>query len=163
MFILRLLTILLAFSASAFAELSPEVIRELESIDQEMSRVAVRGPADIALRDQAVLHLPSGQHFIPDATAAKLMRAYGNTPNSNLLGLIAPNENNDWTVILQYENSGYIKDDDAKEWNVEELFESLKKGTEAANERRRAKGIPGLHVIGWVEKPSYDAENHRLV
>jgi uncharacterized membrane-anchored protein len=65
--------------------------------------------------------------------------------------------------VARYESSGYIKDDDAKKWDIDELFTSLKEGTEHANEERRERGFGELEIIGWVEKPAYDARTHRLV
>ncbi len=64
---------------------------------------------------------------------------------------------------MDYEPSGYIKDDDAKEWDADELLQNLKDGTEAANEHRREIGVTEIEVTRWVEKPSYDAQTHRLV
>ena len=66
-------------------------------------------------------------------------------------------------MTIDYEPSGYIKDDDAKEWDADELLQSLKDGTEAANEHRRDIGVAEIQVTRWVEKPAYDAQTHRLV
>jgi len=65
--------------------------------------------------------------------------------------------------VAKYEAAGYIKDDDAKDWNVDDLFKSLKEGTDQANQMRRERGIPELEVLGWIEKPHYDAAARRLV
>src|SRR5215470_472560 len=46
-----------------------------------------------------------------------------------------------------------IKDDDAKEWNADELLQNLKDGTSESNKDRVARGFPELEVLGWVEKP----------
>jgi uncharacterized membrane-anchored protein len=66
-------------------------------------------------------------------------------------------------VTVDYEPSGYIKDDDAKDWKADELLQNLKDGTEAGNEHRRDVGVPEIEVSRWVEKPAYDAQTHRLV
>lgn len=34
---------------------------------------------------------------------------------------------------------------------------------EAANEDRRAQGTPEMEIVGWVEKPTYQASSQRLV
>lgn len=64
---------------------------------------------------------------------------------------------------MQYEKSGYIKDDDAKHWDAAQLLQNLKDGTEATNKERKARGIPEMEVLGWVEAPHYDAAMHRLI
>jgi uncharacterized membrane-anchored protein len=66
-------------------------------------------------------------------------------------------------MTVRYEDSGHVKDDDARDWKADELLQSYKDGTEAANAERESMGVPGLEVIGWVEPPAYDAATHRLV
>lgn len=123
----------------------------------------VLGPADIKLRDQAQLKLPADYVWIPEPAASQLMRAMGNHPDGRQLGLIFPTGQAGWLVVAEYEPSGYIKDDDARDWKVDEMFQSLKDGTEAANKERSQRGFPELEIIGWVQKPSYDTEAHQLV
>ncbi|KJT23999.1 DUF2167 domain-containing protein, partial [Salmonella enterica] len=64
---------------------------------------------------------------------------------------------------IEYDDSGYVKDDDAKNWDADELMDNLRKGTKEANKDRIAKGIEPIEIIGWIEKPTYDATNHRLI
>ena len=64
---------------------------------------------------------------------------------------------------MRFIKSGYIKDDDAKVWKVDELLTGLKAGTEEMNKERRARGIAEVDVLGWVEAPKYDAMAHRLI
>jgi uncharacterized membrane-anchored protein len=135
---------------------------EVKAAIEEAGKARITGPADIPLRDQAVLKLPAGMAFIPQPAAGNFMRALGNSVDDRLLGLVEPHDG-DWLVVAEYESAGYIKDDDAKDWNVDDLFKSLKEGTDQGNAQRRQRGIPELEVLGWVEKPHYDAATHRLV
>ena len=122
------------------------------------------GPATIALRDQAVLELPDGYGFVSEEPGARMMEAMGNRVDGRFLGLVLPMADEErWFVSVEYEPSGYIEDDDAKDWDAAALLEELKAGTEAGNERRRELGIPAMVVTGWAEEPSYDATAHRLV
>ena len=124
----------------------------------------VSGPASVPLRDQAKIDVPDGYAFVPVKEGKALMEVMGNSVDERFLGLIFPlAEEAQWFVTLDYEDSGYVKDDDAKEWDADELLQSLKDGTEAGNERREAAGFPPLKVTRWVEKPAYDATTHRLV
>ncbi|MEX1781198.1 DUF2167 domain-containing protein, partial [Salmonella enterica] len=50
-----------------------------------------------------------------------------------------------------------------KNWDADELMDNLRKGTKEANKDRIAKGIEPIEIIGWIEKPTYDATNHRLI
>lgn len=42
-------------------------------------------------------------------------------------------------------------------------MDNLRKGTKEANKDRIAKGIEPIEIIGWIEKPTYDATNHRSI
>ncbi len=140
------------------------VSQELQAAVKAMEAAKQAGPVDISLRNQAVLKIPKGYVFIPTAEAGAYARALGNTPGNGFLGLIFPEKDDSgWVVVVEYIDSGYIKDDEAKTWNLDELLESYKEGTEANNNKRIERGFPALEVTGWVEKPSYDAINHRLV
>jgi uncharacterized membrane-anchored protein len=127
------------------------------------SKVVQRGATSIALRDQAKLELPEGYGFIPKKEAADVMAAMGNQTNDRFIGMIVPFSGANWFVTVDYEPAGYIKDDDAKNWDAKELLQNLKEGTEAGNERREQMGIPALTVSRWIEPPAYDAPMHRLV
>lgn len=119
----------------------------------------------ITLRDQAILNLPAGYGYVPTAPARSLLEAMGNRVGDDLIGMVVPVGENaaNWFMVVSYEAAGYIKDDDAKDWDADELLSSLKEGTEAANEDRRAQGIPEMEIVGWVEKPTYQASSQRLV
>lgn len=135
-----------------------------EQATKAMQAAQVKGPAEIKLRDQATLKLPAGYVWVPEPAAGQFMKAVGNHPDERELGLIFPaSEEQGWMVVARYEDAGYIKDDDAKNWNVDDLFKSLKDGTDASNEERRKNGYPELEILGWIEKPNYGADTHRLV
>jgi uncharacterized membrane-anchored protein len=156
-------------SPSVFAQAAPpsEDARKAELVAawQSASTAGSDGPVDIALIDQATLKLPANYFFVPKAEGARILRALGNVVNeSNFVGLVVGKRQNDrWIVVIRYIKEGYIKDDDAKNWNADELLKSIKDGVEESNKDRAARGFPELQVIGWVEPPSYDAGSHRLV
>lgn len=137
---------------------------EMAAASQAAKASQIVGPADIQLKDQAILKLPAGYVWVPEPAAGQLMRAMGNQGGDNELGLIFPQDGDQqWMMVARFESAGYIKDDDAKNWNVDDLFKSLKEGTEAANEERRERGFHEIEIIGWVEKPTYDAASRRLI
>jgi uncharacterized membrane-anchored protein len=121
------------------------------------------GPTTITLRNQATITLPEGYGFIPPKEGAALMSVMGNQTDSNFLGLIFPQSEAEWFVTVDFDPAGYIKDDDAKEWDADELLDNLKEGTEAANEHREEIGVAPIEVTRWIEKPTYDGSTHRLV
>jgi uncharacterized membrane-anchored protein len=152
--------------APASAPSSEEARRaELNAAWQAGEKAGTPGPADVTLIDQAVLKLPSGYFFVPKDEGMRILRALGNVIQApTFVGLIVGTGQNDqWMVVAQFIKEGYIKDDDAKDWNADELLQNLKDGTEQANKDRVARGFDELEVLGWVEKPAYDAPTHRLV
>jgi uncharacterized membrane-anchored protein len=152
-----------SFAPALFAQDSPEQAETSHAIWQAAQTVMVHGPNKVELRNQAQLALPEGYSFVPDKEGAALMEMLGNQTDERFMGLIFPASDANWFVTMDYEPSGYIKDDDAKDWNADELLQSLKDGTEAANAHRRKIGVSEIEVTRWVEKPAYDAQAHHLV
>lgn len=126
-------------------------------------KVIQSGPTDVKLIDQAFLKLPEGYGFIPSQQAGRLMRSMGNVMHEDPVGMIVPLSGGNWFVVVRFDPAGYIKDDDAKDWNAEELLTNIKDGTEEANKERKSRGISELEVLGWVEPPKYNAASHQLV
>lgn len=130
---------------------------------EEARQAARPGPASVPLAGQATLKLPAEHAFVPQPQAGRLLNAMGNPGHDpQLQGLVFP-QGGSWFVTVRYEPSGYIKDDDAREWNADELLQTYRDGTEAANKERAKMGVPELEILGWAEKPAYDTKTHRLV
>jgi len=130
----------------------------------EAARAATKGPADVPLLDEAVLHLPAGEIFVPQPQADRLLALFGN-PGSHpdMAGVILPRDPRaTWFMPVRFQASGFIKDDDARTWNADEMLRSLQVGTEEQNRERQKAGMPALEAVGWSEAPRYDAAAHRL-
>lgn len=153
----------LAILRPAAADLTPAARQELQAANQAAMAALQKGPQDIKLIDQAVLKLPEGYGFIPKPQADRLMQALGNSTDPDRLGLVIPLDDRDWLIDLEYQKSGYIKDDDAKHWKVDELLQNIKDGTEEANKQRADMGFPELEIIGWVQQPEYTESSHQLI
>jgi uncharacterized membrane-anchored protein len=150
-------------TSSASASTASSLEAEQEAAFKAAKAVQKVGPADVVLRDQAHLKLPEGYVWVPTPAAAQIMRAMGNRTDDTFLGAIFPADDADWMAVVKFVKEGYIKDDDAKDWNADDLLKSLKEGTEAANEERAKRGIPAIEVTGWAQKPEYASGTHRLV
>lgn len=152
------------FSPASLAQDAEPEAEAGNAVWQAAVAAMVRGPNTVQLKDQAQLAVPAGYGFVPPKEGAAVMEMMGNQTDERFLGLIFPESDaSNWFVTIDYEPSGYIKDDDAKDWDADELLQSLKDGTEAANEHRRDIGVSEIQVTRWVEKPAYDAQTHRLV
>lgn len=153
--------LLLGASVAGWAQDANEA--EQKAAFEAARKVQVVGPGSVKLRDQAALGLPAGYTFVPQAEAGRLLRSMGNRAGDNLVGLVFPTKGDGWFAVIRYIHEGHIRDDEARDWNADDLLKSLREGTEAANEDRAKRGIPAIEVTGWAEKPAYDAASHRLV
>jgi uncharacterized membrane-anchored protein len=148
----------------ALAQPSEDAQAEFAAAVQALNKARIDGPAEIKLVDQALLRLPAGFIYVPAAESNRLLMAMGNRGGDNTLGLLLPAaEDEGWFIVMRFTKSGYIKDDDARNWDVDELLKGLKEGTEEVNRERRSRGIPEVEVLAWVEAPKYDAASQRLV
>jgi len=155
-------TVLLGLVGVAQAAPSQE---EQRKVWDDVARAAKKGPVDVPLFDEAVLHVPAGEVFVPQPQADRLLNMFGN-PGSNpeMPGLILPTDPKaSWFMPVRFEKAGFIKDDDAKTWDADEMLKSFKDGTEEQNKERERAGEPGLEIVGWSEPPRYDATRQRLV
>jgi uncharacterized membrane-anchored protein len=135
----------------------------LESAVTAARAAAINGPASVPLREQATLALPEHFMFVPRQQAVALMHTMGNQTDDEFIGLIFPESGGHWFVTVDYTPSGYIKDDDARNWDADKLLQSLKDGTEAANAEREKADVPAIVVTRWIEPPAYQAASHQLV
>jgi uncharacterized membrane-anchored protein len=161
--VLALLTTFLTFAGTARADEPVESPNPAKAAWEAAKAAAIKGPSAIKFRDQGEIALPAGYVFVPAKEGAAVMESMGNQTDSRFLGIIFPNDDRSFFVTVDYEPSGYVKDDDAKHWDANELLKNLKEGTEAGNERREKMGIPPIEVTRWVEVPAYNSAAHQLV
>jgi len=150
-------------SAGAYAQpgkIDPEA--EMKAASAAVQAAMQSGPAEIPLGKQARLKLPEGYAFIPQPQADQLLKAMGNGEDPSRLGVILPPEGDSF-VVPRYIDAGYIKDDEAADWNADELLTGIREGTEEGNRERQARGMPDMEIVGWSQKPTYDKATHRLV
>jgi len=131
---------------------------ELREAWRAGGRAAVRGPSTASLGAQGSFQVSDTHLFIPVPEATRIFRALGNSPGSSLFGIVTSERDEEsWIATINFRKEGYIRDDDAKEWNADELLDNLKAGTENSNEERRSRGFPEIEVVGWIEKPPMTA------
>jgi uncharacterized membrane-anchored protein len=136
--------------------------KEIEAAYHAMQSAALLGPRTVPLGNQGNIKLPEGFAFVPKESATRFLRALGNSVDRDFIGLIDSDQLEGF-VTVDFSPTGYIKDDDARDWDVDELLDNLKEGTEEGNKERTKRGLPAIEVTGWVERPAYDAPSHRLV
>lgn len=116
----------------------------------------------------AKLKVPKGFKYL-DATQAEyvLTELWGNPASGTSLGMLVPENkgvlNDDtWVFDIEFEEMGYVKDDDAAEIDYTELLATMKKDMAEGNKERVANGYEEIELIGWAAKPFYDNEKKTL-
>jgi uncharacterized membrane-anchored protein len=105
--------------------------------------------------------VPVGYQFMDGKTTRDLMKAMGEPTSGHELGLMMPT-NDEWSVIFEFNETGYVKDDDKDKLDADKLLTAIKRGTEAANKDRVSAGNPPLQIVGWEVPPKYDETTHNL-
>lgn len=125
----------------------------------------VPGPTTAQLGDGlASIQVPEGYLFADKAETKKIMELTGNPPSDQEIGLIAPaDDGKNWFLVFEYNEVGYVKDDDKDDIDADAILDSIKEGTKAANEERKEMGADPIEIVGWFEKPHYDSNSHNLV
>ena len=120
------------------------------------------GPKALELGHEVQLQLPAGYVFLGMPDADRFLKKNGSFDNEGVLGVVmSQDEKQGWGVILDYQEAGYVKDDE--KLDADELLKAIRQGTEEGNKERVAHGFPALSVGNWSEPPHYDRATHRLV
>ncbi len=167
------------FSSAHAAEPAPALLFKSapgEQIDAETrasfneflsSLTPLKGEVDLN-RANATLSVPSTHYFLArDDARAVLENAWGNPPDTEVLGMIfpagvSPLDTNAWGAAVYYVSDGYVSDDDADAIDYEKMMEELMAAQTDDNKWRQRNGYQPIHMIGWAEWPSYDASTHKL-
>jgi uncharacterized membrane-anchored protein len=120
------------------------------------------GPKQVKLaKNLGTLDLPKGFGFYDQARARSIMEAQSGGKRDDVIGFIIPmDEKAEFAILLEYEETGYVKDDDAGKIDAKKILESYQEGTEAQNEERKKLGREAIHVTGWEQEPKYESKSH---
>ena len=117
----------------------------------------------------ATLHVPDNFFYIgPEDTEKMLTQIWGNPPSSaRTLGMLFPSDatavgQETWGVTIEYQEDGYVSDEDAEDIDYTELLTTMQENIEASNKERQAQGYEALHLVGWAASPYYDKVSHKL-
>ncbi len=132
-----------------------------ENIDKKTGVIAI--PAA-----NATLNVTEGFYYLSPADAEKvLVDIWGNPPGQNTQGMIfpagsTPFEQDSWGVTIQYEEDGYVSDEDAEEINYDDLLDQMKDETSEASALRVEQGYQAIELVGWAANPYYDQTTRKL-
>jgi uncharacterized membrane-anchored protein len=166
---MRLLVLLSALwlSAAAFAQ-------EAAEADGDSAQAFVASlnfqDGDVALpAAKATLKLPPSFRYLSATdTERVLTELWGNPPGSESIGMLVPSAisladaDQSWAIVLQYDNDGYVSDEDAKDIDYGEMLTDMQADAKASNKERKKQGFGSVELLGWAESPRYDSAAHKL-
>ncbi len=124
----------------------------------------VAGPNKVQLHGVATLTLPAGDIYVSKDLGKKIMRQMGNYMDDGFMGLVIPKDKTlPWFVSLEYNDSGFVRDNDSKDIHPDKILQQIRESTKEDNEQRKEDGTPQVQIVGWIEPPHYDAGRHHLI
>lgn len=113
--------------------------------------------------------VPDGFKYLNPAQAERvIVDLWGNPGGENItLGLILPENQGvlserGYVFNIQYDEIGYVKDNDADKIDYDELMTEMKKEAVEANKLREEQGYEPIYMVGWAAKPFYDGNKKIL-
>lgn len=116
----------------------------------------------------ASLVLPQGFKFLGQDHGTQVVRdIWGNRDAEGILGVIFPETDDPFTdssyaYVIQYDESGYVDDDDADDIDYDELLTDMQKDEAENNKQRATYGMEPMYLIGWAAPPYYDSDKKVL-
>jgi uncharacterized membrane-anchored protein len=117
------------------------------------------GPSSASIAGNASISFGEDYASLGVNDTNKFLELLGNLPSSEQRYAVVKSDLS-WFVVLRYEDSGYIKDDE--KIDADALLTALKKGNIEGNKERKKLGIPTLDLIGWSVPPFYNKQTNRL-
>ena len=115
----------------------------------------------------ATLQIPPRYRYLDPHQSDLVIQAWGNPSDPGTLGMIVPADSSplaakSWAVIIFYEESGFVKDDDAAKLDYDKILKQIREQLDEANKNRKEQGYPTISLVGWAEPPRYDSATHKL-
>ena len=67
-----------------------------------------------------------------------------------------------WFAVFDFDDSGYVKDDEKSSLDADAILTTLKEGNEHGNRERQKRGWSAIHLDGWEDAPHYDDQTKNL-
>lgn len=138
-----------------------KALAELKKNDPVEKLGWLNGPGTGDLKGRAKVRFPADFRFVGAKDAQKLLELSGNQTDGSEIGALEHRADG-WWVIFEFEDIGYVKDDEKKDLDADKLLAAFKEGAVEDNKRRKEEGLPPLNIVGWHTKPNYNDETKNL-
>ena len=120
-----------------------------------------KGPSVGELGTTAQVKVPEGYLFVGAKDTRTIMEANHNPITGREMGFVAP-AGEDWFAVFEFDDVGYVKDDEKDSLDANALLQSIKDGTAQGNQERIKRGWPTMTILGWETPPRYNDITHNL-
>ena len=120
-----------------------------------------QGPTVAALGPVAEIRVPEGYAFIAGDDTRLLMEAMQNPTSGREVGLLIE-QGSDWFMLFEFDEVGYVPDDEKAKLDADAMLKSIRTGTEASNVERRKKGWSEMTITGWQLEPRFNDTTKNL-
>lgn len=133
----------------------------LNSLDPQTGTIELPGGI-------ASLEVPDSFYYLSPEDAKKVLEdAWGNPPSELGLGMLFPSaytplDGDSWGVTIDFEQQGYVSDEDAADIDYTDLLAEMQADTREESKYRVEQGFETLELVGWAAQPYYDANTHKL-
>jgi len=159
--------VLFCVVATAAAQYADEAYLTREEFETQLGYQS----GSIRLADGvATIDVPASFRFLgADGSRRLLTEGWGNPPGSadDVIGMLIPADaspltDEGWGIVIMFDESGYVKDEEAASIDYSKVLKEMQKATRAENEDRQKQGFEPIELVGWAEPPHYDAVAHKL-
>jgi len=142
-------------------EVSPADQAAAEAFQDFINSLEWKTSGKGSLGARAEIEVPAGYRFTGGPGTIKLMEAYGNLTNGQELGYISPDDMG-WFAVFEFDDCGYVKDDEKDKLDPEAILKQLQEGQKAANAELAKRGRSTFEVVGWHTPPFYNTTTKNL-
>jgi uncharacterized membrane-anchored protein len=111
----------------------------------------------------AQIDLNSEYLFLGAEGTQLFMELTQNPVNGREVATVMPRDGEQgWFLVFEYDDVGYVPDDEKDSLDAATMIASIREGTEAANAERRKRGWVTMRIVDWHEEPFYDSSTNNL-
>jgi uncharacterized membrane-anchored protein len=132
------------------------------SVDDGFKKLGAQTEGFGKIGRHAEIDIPQGFVFLPEKGAKVIMKESGNLVNGKEEGLLIKNGKG-WSVLFEFDDDGYVKDDDKEEaLNAEKMLKAIHDSEPDVNRQLEEAGLPKQHVTGFAMPPKYNEKTNNF-
>lgn len=153
--------------AFLFIFIAPVLFAQTETAPTPRGIEWQRGPLLVDLGGVAKIQVPKGMKFADGAGTRRLLELSQNPSSGDEVGVLMPEtragkDEQSWVMLFEFHEVGFIDDTEKGNLDADSILQSITKGTELANQKRKDRGWTPFHVTGWATRPFFDDRTKNL-